>query len=126
MHSLQRFLVAIVVPALIVAIFAVSAVSAGGNAGKVTLCHWADHKFVKITVSVNSEPAHMRHGDVLTDQYGDCQGDQSQADEDNDGSDGSEGAESDSQQGSQAQSGDAAGHGNSQHSDGGGNGGGND
>jgi hypothetical protein len=72
MHTLRRFFVAAVVPAIIVVIFAVSSVAAGGNAGKVAICHWANHKFVKITVSVNAMPAHLRHGDVLTDEYGDC------------------------------------------------------
>jgi hypothetical protein len=38
----------------------------------VAICHWANHKFVKITVSMNAMPAHLRHGDVLTDEYGDC------------------------------------------------------
>jgi hypothetical protein len=72
MHTLRRFFIAAVIPAIIVMIFAVSTVTAGGNAGKVAICHWANHKFVKITVSVNAMPAHLRHGDVLTDQYGDC------------------------------------------------------
>ena len=74
MHTVRRFLVTIIVPALIVAIFAVGAASAHGPDGKVTLCHWASHKFVKITVSVNAEPAHFGHGDVEPDQYGDCSG----------------------------------------------------
>lgn len=74
MHTVRRFLVTIIVPALIVAIFAVGAASAHGPDGKVTLCHWASHKFVKITVSVNAEPAHFAHGDVEPDQYGDCSG----------------------------------------------------
>ena len=72
MHNLRRFFVAAVVPAIIVLIFAVSSVAATGNAGKVAICHWANHKFVKITVSMNAMPAHLRHGDVLADQYGDC------------------------------------------------------
>ena len=72
MHTIRRFVVAIVIPALIVTIFAVSSVAAGGNAGKVAVCHWANHKFVKITVSMNAMPAHLRHGDVVTDEYGQC------------------------------------------------------
>jgi hypothetical protein len=72
MHNVRRFLVAIVVPAIIVMIFAVSSVAAGGKAGKVAICHWANHKFVEINVSMNAMPAHLRHGDVLTDEYGDC------------------------------------------------------
>jgi hypothetical protein len=72
MHNVRRFLVATLLPAIIVLIFAVSSVAAGGHAGKVSICHWANHKFVKITVSMNAMPAHLRHGDVLTDEYGDC------------------------------------------------------
>jgi hypothetical protein len=72
-------MVATVIPAIIVTIFAVSSVAAGGNAGKVALCHWANHKFVKINVSMNAEPAHLRHGDVVTDEYGECSTDQSSA-----------------------------------------------
>jgi hypothetical protein len=75
MHTARRFLVTIVVPALIVSIFAVGAAAAHGSDGKVTLCHFADHKFVKITVSMNAKPAHMQHGDVDPDEYGDCSGD---------------------------------------------------
>jgi hypothetical protein len=72
MHTVRRFVVAIVIPAVIVTIFAVSSVAAGGNAGKVAICHWANHKFVEVNVSMNAMPAHLRHGDVLTDEYGDC------------------------------------------------------
>lgn len=79
MHNVRRFFVAIVMPAIIVLIFAVSSVAAGGHAGKVTICHWASHKFVEITVSMNAMPAHLRHGDVLTDEYGECSVDQASA-----------------------------------------------
>jgi len=72
MRTVHRFLVAAVVPALIVSIFAVSAAAAHGPSGKVELCHWASHKFVKISVSMNAEPAHLGHGDVMPDEYGDC------------------------------------------------------
>jgi hypothetical protein len=72
MKNLRRFLVALVLPALILGAFAVSTVVAGGNAGKVTICHFASHKYVEITVSVNAQDAHMRHGDVLPDAYGAC------------------------------------------------------
>lgn len=72
MHNLRRFFVATVIPAIIVTIFAVSSVAATGNAGKVALCHWANHKFVKVTVSMNAMPAHLRHGDAVTDEYGEC------------------------------------------------------
>lgn len=75
MHTFKRFLVATLVPALIVSIFAVSAVAAHGSSGKVELCHWASSKFVKITVAMSAEPAHLGNGDVEPDEYGDCSGD---------------------------------------------------
>ena len=45
---------------------------AAGHAGKVDICHWSSHKFHVINVSVNALPAHLRHGDVFPDEYGDC------------------------------------------------------
>ena len=71
MTVIRRVLVTLVVPALILAVFAVSSVAAGGPNAKQTICHWANHKYVRITVSQNAVPAHMRHGDVLTDEDGD-------------------------------------------------------
>jgi hypothetical protein len=58
-------------PVIITIAFAASALGAGG-AGKVDICHWSSHKFHVINVSVNALPAHLRHGDVLPDEYGDC------------------------------------------------------
>jgi hypothetical protein len=72
MKNLRHILVVIVVPALILVVFAVSSVVASGPLGKTTICHAAAHKFVEITVNDHALDAHMRHGDVLTDEYGDC------------------------------------------------------
>ncbi len=72
MKSLRALIVTVFLPVLILVIFAVSAVVAVGPAGKTTLCHFASHKFVEITVSNNALPAHLAHGDVPADQYGDC------------------------------------------------------
>ena len=72
MKHLRFLIVAVVVPALILSVFAVSAVFAGGPQGKSTVCHAAAHKFVEINISNNAVPAHMAHGDVLPDEYGDC------------------------------------------------------
>jgi len=71
-HAARRLVASLVIPALILATFAASNAAAGGPNGKVTICHWANHKYVEITVSKNAEPAHMAHGDVLPDQYGAC------------------------------------------------------
>ena len=71
MRRFRHLVVAIVVPALILGIFAVSAAFAAPH-GKTTICHAAAHKFVQITVSDNALPAHFGHGDVMPDEYGAC------------------------------------------------------
>jgi hypothetical protein len=72
MRNLRALIVALVVPMLILGVFAVSAVSAAGGAGKSEVCHWANHKYVEISVSNNAVAAHLRHGDALPDEYGVC------------------------------------------------------
>jgi hypothetical protein len=73
LKHLRNLLVAVVVPALILVVFAVSSALAQGPAGKSTVCHSAGgQKFVEITVSNNALAAHMNHGDVLQDEYGEC------------------------------------------------------
>ena len=72
MKNLRALIVAFVVPVMILGIFAVSMTLAAGKAGKSDVCHWANHKYVEISVSNNAVSAHMRHGDVLADQYGAC------------------------------------------------------
>ena len=72
MRNLRALIVALVVPMLILGVFAVSAVSAAGGAGKAEVCHWANHKYVEINVSNNAVAAHLRHGDVMPDEYGVC------------------------------------------------------
>lgn len=70
-HRLTRALLALLVPVIVMIVFSASALAVG-NAGKVEMCHWANHKFVEISVSVNAMPAHLNHGDLMTDDYGDC------------------------------------------------------
>lgn len=73
MKHLRRLLVGLLIPTLILVAFAVSTVVAGGHNNKVALCHnTAGHGFVEISVSENALPAHLRHGDVTVDEYGDC------------------------------------------------------
>ena len=73
MKHLRTRIAIVVVPALILAVFAVTSVMAQGPAGKSTICHSAGGtKYVEITVSNNALDAHMRHGDTLPDEYGDC------------------------------------------------------
>ncbi|MEX1156450.1 MAG: hypothetical protein WED12_04720 [Chloroflexota bacterium] len=70
MSNARRLLATLVLPAVILLGFVASA-AAGGNAGKVDVCHFSN-RYHMINVSVNALPAHLRHGDVLPDEYGDC------------------------------------------------------
>lgn len=70
-HKSTRALLALLLPVIVMIAFSASALAASPG-GKVDICHWANHKYVQISVSVNAEPAHLRHGDVLADEYGDC------------------------------------------------------
>jgi hypothetical protein len=72
LKHLRHLIIAVAVPALILVVFAVSSVVASGPLGKTTICHAASSKFVEITVNDHALPAHMAHGDILTDDYGDC------------------------------------------------------
>lgn len=46
---------------------------AGANKDhKVEVCHQAAHKYVQISVARQALSAHMAHGDVLADEYGEC------------------------------------------------------
>jgi hypothetical protein len=71
LHKPIRALLALLLPAIVTIAFAASTLAAGPQ-GKVDICHWANHKYVEINVSANAMPAHMGHGDVLPDEYGDC------------------------------------------------------
>jgi hypothetical protein len=45
----------------------------GDPGGKQDVCHQKGNgDYVLINVSVNAVPAHLGHGDVLPDEYGDC------------------------------------------------------
>ena len=83
-----RFLATLLLSFAVMIVFVTSA-AAGGQHGKVDVCHWADHKYVEINVSENALPAHLGHGDVMPDEYGDCPGDDGNEAEDS-GEDASE------------------------------------
>ncbi len=72
MTTIRALVVGLVVPVLILSLFVVSTALARGPMDKETICHFAQHKYVEITVNGNALPAHMAHGDVMTDEYGDC------------------------------------------------------
>lgn len=69
-HRLTRALLALMAPVIVLIAFSASALAAPPQ-GKVDICHWANHKFVEISVAVNAMPAHLAHGDFI-DEYGDC------------------------------------------------------
>jgi len=70
----RRLLISFLLPVIILIGFAATAAAngSGGPAGKVDVCHFANHKFVEINISTHALPAHLAHGDVLPDQYGAC------------------------------------------------------
>jgi hypothetical protein len=56
-----------------VLVAASAATVVGQPEGKVEVCHRTGHGgYHQIEISANAMPAHMAHGDVLPDQYGDC------------------------------------------------------
>ena len=57
---------------LALGILAAVGASAGGGQEKVDICHRAGDKFVEISVAMPAVPAHMAHGDVMPDDYGEC------------------------------------------------------
>jgi hypothetical protein len=70
--TLRRLLLTLIFPALLLVVLATGAF-AGGNNEKTTLCHVTGNgSYHQITVSVHAVPAHLAHGDVLPDEYGDC------------------------------------------------------
>jgi len=71
MSHARRLSATLLLPAAILLGFVASA-AAGGPAGKVDVCHFASHKYVEINVSMHALPAHLGHGDVMPDEYGDC------------------------------------------------------
>ena len=72
MNVARKLVMVLVVPAVMLALFAVNLVAAGGPNGKTTICHLASTRFHQITISNSALPAHFRHGDVALDAYGDC------------------------------------------------------
>jgi hypothetical protein len=55
-----------------VLVAASTATAMGRPQEKVDVCHRTGAGFIEINISGNALPAHMRHGDVTTDEYGDC------------------------------------------------------
>jgi hypothetical protein len=70
-RSLRKVVIALIVPLVLTGGMAATGLAAPPQ-GKTTLCHAAGSKYVEITVASNAVPAHMAHGDVLPDDYGEC------------------------------------------------------
>jgi hypothetical protein len=65
-------LLTLLFPALLIVVLATGAIAGGGNQ-KTAVCHVTGNgSFHQINVSVHAVPAHLQHGDVLVDDYGEC------------------------------------------------------
>lgn len=71
MNRARKVALGLIVPVILGAGIATTGLAAPPD-GKVDLCHQAGSKFVEISVSSNAVAAHMAHGDVEADAYGEC------------------------------------------------------
>jgi hypothetical protein len=72
MTRVRRLLLTALLPAMVL-VAATTASAFGSPQGKVDVCHRTGNgSFHEINISANALPAHMRHGDVMPDEYGDC------------------------------------------------------
>jgi hypothetical protein len=72
MAKLRRLIAAALLPAIVL-VAAGAATVFGSPQGKQDVCHQTGNgSYHVINVSMNAVPAHLRHGDVLPDEYGDC------------------------------------------------------
>ena len=70
--TVRRLLLTLIFPALLIVVLATGAI-AGGNNVKMTVCHVTGNgSSHPLSLSENAVPAHLAHGDTLTDDYGDC------------------------------------------------------
>jgi hypothetical protein len=72
MSRIRRLLFMALLPAMVLTA-ATTASTMGNPQDKVNVCHRTGNgSFHEINISGNALPAHMAHGDVLPDEYGDC------------------------------------------------------
>lgn len=72
MVKVRRMFISALIPAMVL-VAATTATAVGQPQGKVDVCHRTGNgSFHEINISSNALPAHLRHGDVLPDEYGDC------------------------------------------------------
>jgi hypothetical protein len=68
----RRLLVSALIPAMVL-VAASTATAIGRPQDKADVCHLTGNgSFHEINISMNALPAHLGHGDVLPDEYGDC------------------------------------------------------
>lgn len=68
----RRIFFSALIPAMVL-VAASTATAVGRPADKVDVCHRTGNgSFHEINISANALPAHLRHGDILVDEYGDC------------------------------------------------------
>jgi hypothetical protein len=72
MTKARRILVSAMIPAVVL-VAASTATVMGRPQDKVDVCHVTGNgSFHEINISKNALPAHLRHGDAMPDEYGDC------------------------------------------------------
>ncbi len=72
MPRVRRLLFTALVPAMVL-VAAGTASVVGKPQDKVYVCHFTGNGSSHvINISANALPSHLRHGDVLPDEYGDC------------------------------------------------------
>lgn len=72
MRKIRRLLATALLPAMVF-VAAGTATVFGSPQGKQDVCHQEGNgSYHVINVSMNAVPAHLRHGDVLPDEYGAC------------------------------------------------------
>ena len=72
MVNVRRIVISALIPAMVL-VAASTATAVGRPQDKVDVCHRTGNgSFHEINISGNALPAHLRHGDVVPDEYGDC------------------------------------------------------
>ena len=73
MSNLKRMAVSGGLALVLVMALAATAAAGGRKDHKVALCHiTGNDDYVEISVAMQAQSAHLAHGDVLADEYGDC------------------------------------------------------
>ncbi len=72
MVKFRRMLLGALIPAMVL-VSVSTATAVGRSQDKVNVCHVTGNgSYHEINISADALPAHLKHGDVLPDEYGDC------------------------------------------------------